>query len=322
MDYLEVLHRAWNIVWKHKALWIFGILAGCARGGGGTGGSTSWRQERQLTPLTGSGIEHFFSGMGDWLGAHLWVVGLVALAILLLIVIAIFLGVIGRIGLFRGVSRADGGAERLGFGELFRGSLPFFWRVFGLHVLVALAFLAVFLVFFVPAMIPLGALTTLTLGLGLVCLVPLLCILIPVSIAVAIAVRLVLQMADAAIVIEDRGLFEGLRQGWDMLRKHVGPLLIVWLMTLVIGFVIGVLIALPILALVIPVVIAYAATGQGLSSTVLLVGGACLVVYLPILLVANGILTAYLESVWTLTYLRLTQLKNTLTGPPALPENA
>ena len=31
----EVLTRAWQIIWKHKVLWIFGILASCARGGGG-----------------------------------------------------------------------------------------------------------------------------------------------------------------------------------------------------------------------------------------------------------------------------------------------
>jgi len=27
MDYGNVLSRAWQIIWKHKVLWIFGILA-------------------------------------------------------------------------------------------------------------------------------------------------------------------------------------------------------------------------------------------------------------------------------------------------------
>ena len=34
----EVLTRAWQITWKYKVLWIFGILAGCTNGGGGGGG--------------------------------------------------------------------------------------------------------------------------------------------------------------------------------------------------------------------------------------------------------------------------------------------
>ena len=35
MDYGEVLSRAWRIIWKHKVLWIFGIMAGCTSGSGG-----------------------------------------------------------------------------------------------------------------------------------------------------------------------------------------------------------------------------------------------------------------------------------------------
>ena len=38
MNYSEILSRAWQIIWKHKVLWIFGILAGCANSGGGGGG--------------------------------------------------------------------------------------------------------------------------------------------------------------------------------------------------------------------------------------------------------------------------------------------
>ena len=34
----ETLTRSWQIVWKHKVLWIFGILASCSRGGGGGSG--------------------------------------------------------------------------------------------------------------------------------------------------------------------------------------------------------------------------------------------------------------------------------------------
>ena len=40
MDYGEVLSKAWKIIWKHKVLWIFGILASFGQGsGGGSGGS-------------------------------------------------------------------------------------------------------------------------------------------------------------------------------------------------------------------------------------------------------------------------------------------
>ena len=39
----EILTRAWQITWKYKVLWIFGILAGCTNGGGGGGGNSGYR---------------------------------------------------------------------------------------------------------------------------------------------------------------------------------------------------------------------------------------------------------------------------------------
>lgn len=47
MDYGEVLSKAWKIIWKHKILWLFGILASCGAlntmssgGGGGASGAS------------------------------------------------------------------------------------------------------------------------------------------------------------------------------------------------------------------------------------------------------------------------------------------
>lgn len=34
MDYMQIVKRAWEITKKHRYLWIFGILAGGAGGGG------------------------------------------------------------------------------------------------------------------------------------------------------------------------------------------------------------------------------------------------------------------------------------------------
>jgi hypothetical protein len=45
------------------------------------------------------------------------------------------------------------------------------------------------------------------------------------------------------------------------------------------------------------------------SLTPLYIAAACCVVYLPVLLFFNGLLTAYIQTAWTLTYLRLTQPK-------------
>ena len=66
-----------------------------------------------------------------------------------------------------------------------------------------------------------------------------------------------------------------------------------------------------------------AGTNPNLSFTPLIIAGLCTVAYFPFLLVVNGILTAYIESVWTLTYLRLTRPKEIIPeSTPVLAPNA
>jgi hypothetical protein len=312
MNFAEVLERAWQITWKHKVLWIFGILAGFARGraGGGFGGGSGWRQSQPFGPDTTPGVEQFFTGIGQWIGEHLWVVALFLLLVVVLVVLAMFLGTIGRIALIRGAFEADGGAERLAFSALFRESRPFFWRVFGLTFLIGLAFFIVLL--------PLILFGVVTAGIGFLCILPLVCVLA----MLAWVVGIVVQQANAAMVIEDLGLADGVRRGWDVVKNNVGSVLVIWLITAVVGLVVGLLIALPVLLIVIPAAIGFAATGQQLSWTILAVGAACLTVYLPVMLVAGGILTTYMESLWTLTFLRLRRPREVTETLASSPTNA
>jgi hypothetical protein len=307
VNFAEVLDRAWQIVWKHKILWIFGIFAGCSRGGGAGSGS-GWRQSGSSS--AGAGVNQFFGDLGQWIGEHPWVVVLFILVALVLAALAVFLGTIGRIGLIRGTFQADQGAERLAFNELFRGGLPYFWRVFGLTFLVGLAFLIVFL--------PLILFGVVTAGVGFLCLLPLLCVLALVASAVGILV----QLATAAMVIEDLSLVQGPRRAWEVASRKVGAILIIWIVTGLIGLVVGFVIALPVLLIVIPATVGYFATGQGISSAFLVAAGACLTIYLPVLVVASGVLTAYIESAWTLTFLRLTRLPQITEGLASSPLNA
>jgi hypothetical protein len=311
MDFGEVLTKAWRIVWKHKVLWIFGILAGCGSGGGGGGGSsgTRWEQDAPFSGGTGE-MERYMEQAGQWITENWWVLALVLLGLVILWALAVFLGTIGKIGLIRGTFDVDGGAEKLRFGELFRESMRFFWRVFLLNLLVGLAFLIV--------LVPLVLFGILTAGVGFLCIIPLLCVLVPVIWVVGI----VLNQANSAIVIEDLRMLDGLRRGWDVSRKNIGPVLLIWLITAVIGFVVGLLLALPLLLVVAPAFIGMVTTRGEPPTASLLISGLCLVVYLPVLVVLSGILGAYVQSVWTLTFLRLTRPSQSLGMPASTAANA
>lgn len=292
----EVLSRAWQIIWKHKVLWIFGIFAGCSRGGGGGssgggGGATGPGGDGRLPE-----IERFFEQLGQWIDNNAWIIAVFVLAVLVLIILAIFLGAIGRIGLIRGTYHAEQGRERLVFGELFSESMPYFWRVFGLSLLIGVLILLLIL--------PLILFGVLTAGIGLICILPLLCLLIPLSWAVMV----VIEQANVAIVLEDLGIVDGLRRGWEVVRANVGTMIVMALILFIGAAVIGILLAIPIIITIIPAAIAIAAAAGGDTPAAWIwTLGICAVIYLPILFVLNGILTAYVQTTWALTYMRLTR---------------
>src|SRR5262245_3914910 len=148
--------------------------------------------------------------MNDHLGL---VIGLVIL-FLILILLFIFLGTVGKIGLIRGTYQAEQGAETLIFGELFSGSTPYFWRVFGLSFLVGLVFLILF--------IPIVLFGVFTAGIGFACLLPLICLFIPIS----IVVNIVIEQANNAMVLEDLTIMNGLSRGWDIVKSNIGPVIL------------------------------------------------------------------------------------------------
>jgi hypothetical protein len=311
----EVLTRAWQITWKYKVLWIFGILAGCTKGGGGGGGGGGGNTGYSTGPSDFNlppEFQRFISMMEDfavWVENNLWIFIVIGLVVLVLILISIFLGTIGRIGLIKGAYQAEMGAERLAFGELFSASIPYFWRVFGLSFLIRLAVLLLF--------VPLILIGVLTAGVAFLCLLPLICLLIPVGFAVGV----IIEQANRAIVLENLGIVDGLKRSWAISRANIGPLIVMGLILFGITLVLGIIVALPIFIVVVPTIIAFA-MGEGRSFTPLYVALACICLYAPVSWVLNGVLTTFTQSAWTLTYLRLTQKPETAEAPVLAEPNA
>lgn len=296
MNIGDVLSKAWKIIWKHKVLWIFGILAGCSGVSGGSSGNYGISYQERA-PAEVQLFFDRFAQLPGWLIA-LIVGGLIILAFLL-VVLVIFLATIGRIGLIQGTRQVDQGVERLSFGNVFRDSVPYFWRVFGLNLLFGLA------VFFIVVVLGITFLlfTVFTLGVGLFCIIPLICVLIPVGWLVGVY----LEQVNLALVIENLGISAGLQRGWKVFKHNLGTMILMGLILyLGVSFIGGLLIALPISLIVAPAMIAVMAGSQAVQQSGLVVAAICFVVYLPVLILLNGVLRAYIESAWTLTYLRLT----------------
>lgn len=310
----EVLTRAWQIIWKHKVLWIFGIFAGCGQGGGGNGGgNTGFETQGQELPPE---VLRWFQIIEDNLAT---IIGVGLVLICLIWIIMIFLSTVGRIGLIRGTFQADGGAERLIFGQLFSECTPYFWRIFGLSLLVSLP-----IVILIAALVAAGLALAIAVssgndssGIGFLAILPLIigcfCLFIPVMFVIGMIVR----QAERAIVLENLPVLPALSRGWEVFRNHLGPIILMAILLAVISLVIGFVIAIPIFILVVPAVIAFAVRDAQNWTPLIFMGiGLCL--YIPVSLLLEGIMTAYIESAWTLTYMRLTA--KPLDNPPAVLE--
>ncbi len=320
----EVLTRAWQIVWKHKVLWIFGFLASCSRGGsnfnyqgnsGGGGGNGGFGNAPDIPPQ----IERF----AEWVANNLtaFIVIIISLTCVIAI-ISIFLGTIGRIGLIRGTAQAEGGAESLIFGQLFSESNPYFWRVFGLSFLAGLPSFVLIMglvVIFVVFILGMSQGSDAS-AIGFVGMLPILlgciCLLIPVNWVISMIVH----QSERAIVLEDISVLPSLSRGWEIFRSNLGPIVVMAIILAVITLVVGFVIAIPILIVVVPAVIAFVA-GNGQSWNPLLFALICVCLYTPVSWLLNGIAIAYSESAWTLTYMRLTGTPhhNDIMTPPSEP---
>lgn len=325
----EVLSRAWQIIWKHKVLWIFGILASCSQGGarfnsgsngGGNGGYGTG--PTNLPPQ----LERLFEAIAQNVAAF------IAIAIALVCIfwmVSIFLGTIGRIGLIRGTWQVEGGLQNLIFGQLFSESTPFFWRIFGLSIVVGLPFL-IFFGALVAALVVFGI--SMSQGsdasaFGFLSMLPIfigcICLLIPVGFVIGMIVR----QAERVIVLENASVMPSLSRGWDIFRNNLGPIFVMAIILAVITFVAGFVIAIPVLITVVPAVLAFAA-GNAENWTPMIIAGVCICLYIPVSLFLNGIIIAYTESAWTLTYMRLTRkpddndIVTPESGTPPRPEDS
>jgi len=328
INYGEILSKSWQIVWKFKILWIFGILAGCAGGNGsrfnfnsgnfgnnqnfGSGSSGSGQfpaMPRLFQNMRPEAIlQEVLAKYGVWIG-----VGIVLLCVLWIVFYSI--GIMGRTGLIHGASKADAGAASLSFGELWSESTPYFWRMFGLNLLIALpVFLVIVIVlaglgFGVYSMAVNGtqnsALPALIIG-GLGIFVVLMCVISIVS----VVLRFIAEQAQHAIVLEDLGIMPSLMRGWQVFKSAWISIILMTIILGVISGVTGFVAAIPLIGVIAVAAVGVAGTyAAGAANSMLMpiiIGSCCVIVYLPALLAFSGALLAYSQTAMTIVFRRLT----------------
>ena len=282
-DVGEVLSRAWQITWKHRVLWIIGILFGFFM-------STMFLLMffPFLLPLL---IQNSRMDL-----MPVFIVGFI-IAFLLFFLVLYPISVFAQTSATLGILDANQDTEHFSASELIKKSLPFFWRVLGLMLLFAVG---MNLIFFITQAI-MFLLTIVTLGIAAICMTPIMFLMYP-----AFYIAIVwMEQAMNGIIIDNMTVTDAAKQGWNLIRNNF---MSIALMALVVYFGIGLVTGILIVPIMIPLfVVPFSFIENEPNWTILSISMLCIAVFMPLFAFISGWSLIFTKSAWVLTYLRLTR---------------
>ncbi len=332
MDHVKILKRAWEITWRYRALWVFGVIlaltTGNAGGGGGNGGGgPGYRFGGE--DFLGPGGELPIPEIPAQVVSILIAVGVgLACVIVLLSIAALVARYVAETALIRMVDDYEETGEKRSVRQGFRiGWSRTALRLFLIDLLIVLPLALVSILLFLLAFAPLLLWTTentVAGVVGTVATIGLFFLILFLVIIVAAVVSLLMHFFRRACALEELGVIESLRQGYEIVRRHLKDVVIMWLIMIGVGLAL-IIVMIPVMLLL---VIAGVMMGGlpallvgGLASLAFkgavpwILGGAVgvpifiLVVTLPALFL-GGLVEVFKSSVWTLTYRELRALES------------
>lgn len=299
MDYFGILERSFAITRRYRALWVFGFLLALVSVGGGGGNSVQYTFQGGDFQPGQFDISPAF-GIFAILAAITLAIGLAILATILNYVSRTAL-----IGLVGEIEAGEDPTVRHGFDVGWSRSA---FRLFGIDIAIFVPIFLIAITLIFLFVIPFVAIADQgDPGPFVVVLLCCLALLIPLLIAAGIILSVLKTFFYRQVVLADDGVFDGIRNGYRLVRANLGQVAGIWLIMLVIGllwgavnFVIG-LVAFAFVGG--PAALMYALFESGLAAVV----GALpfLLVAILLLAVINALYTVFTSTVWTLTYLEL-----------------
>jgi hypothetical protein len=285
MDYQNLFIQAWNLIWKNKFLIFLGmlvVLGGVGWGGSGSQGYSNWdgNSDLQNPPRFEFDLTSPFQELGLPVFASIGILILIGLAFLVILALWV-IGTISQGGLIYGADLASRGLST-NFAESLRAGWNKGWRLIGIGLVPSIPVL--FLM--IGALISAGFYTdgTVILQEGEVFRTPNIAVFLPVLTITCIlvfmtfALSLLRTFANRACMLESWGVFESYRRGLEVLGNNLGSATVLFIIQVSVSIGIG-------LTLLVPGI---------------LVALCCLL--WPLLLVIQGIFTAFYSTLWTLSW--------------------
>jgi hypothetical protein len=293
-DFGEVLTRAGQITWKHKNLWLAGIVISLIS-------FLAAPISLALNPSFSSFSDP--SEMNRQLPSILLANGL----IVLLTILSTPLYVVGMAVPSLGTLQLEQGNEKVNFGELIRGVLPYFWRILGIVLLIWVGMFGAMMILMACIVL----LSVVTFGIGSLCAFPVFILFLPL----AILVYALMEQGVSAVLVDNLGVSSALQRAWELVKKNLGVMalmsVIIYLGSAIVGMIISIPMMIPMFGFMFnlgsePDVQSF----ERLSRNMIL----WMLAFSPLYAIFQGILLTFMQSAWTLTYMRLRRSNNT-SGP-------
>jgi hypothetical protein len=344
MDYTTLIGEAWRLTWRHRFLWLLGLLAGgavgmpAATGGSGNGvrWETSQRELEQFNPTVAAAARDIATWASLNAGLLVFAAGLALLVFLALVVLSL----IAQGGMARATADLALG-QPSSLGRAWRAGLRLFWRYVGLWLITvaaaftlalviaaygALAFVAGsqsggpavgFALVAVAGLAMIAAFVVVVLRLTETSTAPRWAVavgaalfalpLVTMLIALALGVSIVVAYAQRAIAVEDVGPVAALRSGWHLLRAHLGQSLLAWGINAALALGAGIALVASLLG----ILVVLGAPGAvlvaviGFSTPTIAYISLGGVALIAAALTLGAIVNTFFWNYWTLAYLRL-----------------
>lgn len=289
MDYGKLLNRSWNILWQHKFLILLGVLVALSSGVGSSSSSGTNIRFDGNTPSQ----PPVFEDPGMWVEPSIpfWVPILLVGVGLLVVVVLWVVSTLARGGLIAGAAAGDAG-QHTSFSQAWSAGWNRGWTLLGIAIIPALPGLLLllagafgFLAYAtdISTRVGIPAVNTVAAIAGVLA-----CIAVPII----LILELLRVFANRACMLEDLGVLDAYRRGFEVLGNNLGSAVVLFLIQVVVMAVMFFLLIVPGILL------------------------ALCCIFWPLLLLFQGAVTAFFSTMWTLAWRRWTNVAVTeeLTG--------
>jgi hypothetical protein len=298
MPYWENVTRSFRIAWDHKYLWLIALFSGEA---GGTSFNYSQSTPTRGGTTTAQQISDAQASIVTWLSDHASLVILILVIWLVLVVAFFILAAVCQGATVRASAEHD--ADRpFNLGWAWRPGVSTMWVMVRFRLFIFLLNLPVVAIVIGLVVAIFAALVGNSTAGGFIALLGLLLL---IAIPYVIYLFLLDRLGSRAIVLEQLMARAGLARGHRLLFKRLGRTLLVWLLSVGVAIVLGLLLACFLGLLLIPFVFVGIAIGASNSTAILplvILGG---LVLIAISFVIQGFLGAQSSTYWTLAFRRL-----------------